>query len=85
MSTDTIFVFFLEATTKEALNSDFFDSGVPINVTKVLEPTGLGSGDIFPGLGGLDEGLHWNGEMRNEKLEMRKWKWKWSSVALHCV
>ena len=43
-------LFFLEATTEGALNSDFFDSGVPINVTKVLEPTGSGSGDIFPGL-----------------------------------
>lgn len=60
-------LFFMEFNTEGALNSNFFDSGVPINVTKVLEPpTGLsmgsgdgepgsGSGNIFPGIGGLDD------------------------------
>ena len=51
-------LFFMESTTQEALNSNFFDSGVPINVTKEEQPlpnqTGSGSGsganDISLGL-----------------------------------
>lgn len=49
-------LFFLETDVEGALNSDFFDSGVPINVTKVLDPptgSGMGSGD--PGIGPGDQ------------------------------
>ena len=49
-------LFFLETDVEGALNSDFFDSGVPINVTKVLNPptgSGMGSGD--PGIGPGDQ------------------------------
>ena len=50
-------LFFLETDVEGALNSDFFDSGVPINVTKVLDPptgSGMGSGDLGIGLGDQD-------------------------------
>ena len=49
-------LFFLETDIEGALNSNFFDSGVPINVTKVLDPptgSGMGSGD--PGIGPGDQ------------------------------
>lgn len=60
-------LFFLQADVEGALNSNFFDSGVSINVTKVLEPpqttdppvgsggSESGSGDISLGLGNQDE------------------------------
>ena len=60
-------LFFLEADAEGALNSNFFDSGVPINVTKVFAPpqatnppvgsggSESGSGDISPGFGNQDE------------------------------
>ena len=46
-------MFFLETDVEGALNSDFFDSGVPINVTKVFDPPTGRSGD--PGIGPADQ------------------------------
>jgi hypothetical protein len=39
-------LFFLETDVEGALNSNFFDSGVPINVTKELGGSGMGAGGL---------------------------------------